>query len=126
MSIPAQSGPTWSITPLSGGNWLASITFTGASQVSDAIEVYDRPIDTVHIFGTFNGQTVTLKGFNANVSAASPQALHQGHSSASTFSTVGSELMASMIETPRYLIAQSDGAVTSVTVAIVLVDRKGK
>ena len=127
MSIPAAT-QQWTPTPLRGGAMLWTATLTGASQVA-VLEMFDLPIDTIHIYGSFNGQNVSLLGSNTNdtSAAATPQVLHQaGQAASATFSAVGSELLFGLVENPRYLFAQSNGAVTSVVIAIMMTDRKGK
>ena|SRR3990167_3774606 len=123
MAIPAQSGVQWAVDSLRNGSSIYTVTFTAASQVTDILELYDRTITTVHVFGTFNSQTVTLQGFNVNSASSTPLTLHREDSLASSFDTVSADLLANIVENPRYLVAKSDGAVTSVTVALVVVNR---
>ncbi len=127
MSIPAATKP-WVITPLRDGSYQAKIVLTGASQVSDVLIMADMPIDTVHIYGTFNAQTVSVLGFNADpvadASIATPQALHQAHAPSTTFSAVAAELLAGVIEVPRYIVAQSNGAVTSVSIVAIFTHQR--
>ena len=126
MSIPAPT-KQWTLTPLRGGSILAEVTLTGASQVA-VLELFDLPIDTVHIYGTFNGQNVSLLGSNTDdtTATATPQALTHAEDNTKTFSAVAAEVLASLQDNPRYLFAQSNGAVTSVVVSIMMVDRKAK
>jgi len=126
MAIPTPT-KQWALTPLRGGAVMASVTLTGASQVAK-LEIYDLPIDTIHIYGSFNAQNVSLLGSNTDDTGASatPQALYQAQDATKNFSAVGSELMASLNENPRFLYAQSNGAVTSVVISILMVDRKAK
>jgi hypothetical protein len=128
MALPTPTKP-WIISPLRGRSWEARITLTGASQVSDYLTAYDLPIDTIHIFGTFNATNISVLGFNADpildVSVSTPQVLHRADAPASTFSAVATELMAGVIEVPRYIVAQSNGAVTSVTIVCMFADRRG-
>lgn len=127
MSIPAQAGgAVWTVTALNGGARQYSVTLDSSSDVSDLLEIYDIPIDTIHIYGSFNSQTVTLLGTNSTASAANGQALHRAHDPTLTFSTVGSEILAALVENPRFIYAKADGAVTSVVISIICVDRKAK
>ena len=124
MSIPSQAGVQWAVAPISGNSKVYTVTFTAADQVTEPLEISDYSVATIHIFGTFNAQTVTVKGFNVNVAAATPLALHRADALTSTFSAVGADLLAKVVETPRYIVATTDGAVTSVTVAVMVTDKK--
>ena len=127
MALPTPTAP-WIITPIARGSYSARITFTGASQVSDFLRVHDMPLDTVHVFGTFGGSNVSVLGFNSNPatdgSISTPQVLHRADAPSSTFSAVAAELLAGVIEVPQYIVAQSNGAVTSVTIVAVFASNR--
>lgn len=128
MALPARSGTKvdWDITPLRNGAWEARAILQSASDVTEPLNFSDLPINTVHIFGAFNSQNVALLGYNSNpndttattgdIAVATPQALHQAHAPSTTFSAVATELLAGVIENPRYIIAKANGAVTTVHV----------
>lgn len=125
MSIPAQSGAvatTWVALPLTGGAIQYTCVLAGATDVSSTIEIYSTPINTIHIYGSFNSQNVSVLGSNSL--SANGMVLHQADAPSSTFSAVAAEMMHSVIECPRYIYALANGAVTSVTIVVMLVDRK--
>lgn len=129
MSIPAPSGAAaskWAPSPLAGGAIQYTCVLAGATDVSDLLEVYNLPIQTIHIFGSFNAQNISVLATNSISSSANGQALHRLNDATATFSAVGAELLAAVIECPRYIFAQANGAVTSVSVVITCVDRKAK
>lgn len=124
MALPTRTQP-WVLEPIQGGNHAVRITFTGADQVSDPLSLYPQPIDTFHVFGTFGGSSVSILGFNADPAIdgaiATPQVLHRADSPSSTLSAIGAEALISVIETPRYIVAQSNGSVTSVVICGIFV-----
>ncbi len=128
MALPAQAGVKWAITPIRGGGWSARVNFTGTGQVTEPLDVQDMALQTVHIFGTFNSTTVSLLGYNANpvsdASTATPQALHRVNDLTATFSTIGAELLAKVVEDPLHLVAQSNGAVTAVSIIVVCMEKR--
>lgn len=138
MALPAKSGaaPQWTITPLRNGTWEARAILSAATDVTEPLNIYDLPIDTIHIFGAFNTQNVSVLGFNANpndttavtgdIAVASPQVLHQAHAPSTTFSAIAAEVLAGVIETPRYIIAVANGAVTTVHVIAVAYSQGGR
>ena len=138
MALAARSGatPSWTITPLRNGTYEARATLTAATDVTEPLNIYDLPINTVHIFGSFGGQNVSLLGFNADPNDATPttrdaavatgQVLHQAHAPSSTFSAVAAELLAGVIENPRYIIAKANGAVTAVHIIALAYSQGGR
>lgn len=131
MALPARAGVKvdWDITDLRNGVWQARAKLQAASEVTEPLGVPDFPIATIHIFGSFNATNVSVLGYNADpndttattgdIAVATPQVLHQAHSPSSTFSAVAAELLAGVIETPRYIVAQSNGAVTAVHIILI-------
>lgn len=134
MSIPAQSGSgtSWAITQLRGSAWLAVCHLAHSTDVSNLLIAFDLGIKTVHIYGGAIGTGtggVQVLGFNDNVSAASPQPLHQ-YSTSGDFGDssqgIVSELLAGVLEDPRYIQAQGGTGTTDATIAIMMVDKKAK
>lgn len=107
----------WSIRPTRRGTMIATITMDGGDTSTD-INMQDFPDKTIHIFGTFGNSTVSLVGLNDT--DGNGQVLHRTDDPTATFSAVGAELMAHVIENPYIFRASaSAGTGTDLTISIV-------
>lgn len=119
---------TWQVVNL--GNSVRVLSVTLAS--GDTSILYDLPMNsdkTVHIFGgTFGDAAVSLLGQNQTGTPGSPtgQVLHRAHDPSLTFSAVVAEVLATILENPRWLVASANGTTgTGIRVVITCATNRG-
>lgn len=118
----------WEVLNLGNSVRVISVTLAGG----DSTILYDLPMfsdKTIHIFGgTFGDSTVTVLGQNQTSTPGTPtgQPLHQAHDPEEDFSAVAAELLATVLENPRWIIASaSAGTGTGLRVVITCSTSRG-
>ena len=113
--------PNWITSTIQGGVAISTVTLANG-EASDDLDLVSFPEKTLHLFGTFGvGGSVDIQGRNDPL--ATFQDLHRSHLTSGTFTSLTAELLAGMVENPRFIRATvtAGDVTTSLTIKIVSV-----